>query len=587
MTKCFDSPVYRFNIAPAKKQSLAKSFVKPPLLKALLLTSAILWSHRCQSEPGGRVTLAIARTNSDAIVSWPYPSRGFGLDFAANLGTTNWQPATGTSVSNSGRWELTASASQPSGFFRLKNHLQYFGFWAGSVAANASITEQRGTVNFTMGAGPGASGDQAVAAGMKLMFFAPDFSDPNVQSQIDATQPYATNMLAFFMMDEPDCVANGDTNKLDQLLSSIETNINRLKLSFPQVPTMMTVGCAFWSYSNFRIPQGIDYIAVESYGSSGDPAATRNELMSKLTFLKPYLNSSQRIFLMPGATEAYGTEAQLIEKANDIFTYALTDPLVIGVFPFDWYSENYDCASAGVFCGNGVPVTNYSISVIGNRSARDLPNLRARYIQIGHSIMNGAFLDFGAGAPSIQFLGGSSLPASPWVSSGGTTAIVDFFDPDLGATNQCLRISSGANANEWYVGPLDLDELAVGARFRLAAFTPTGKENLLCLTTHSTPLSPAPSITLVNGRYKLWNYVDSNTELMDIGPAVTNAWHTAYLYARNDGKVKLWWDDNLLFDGVAPLVNSYNGYIEFGSGSWQNDATTTVDFDWVAYGNHF
>src|SRR5439155_6979259 len=86
-------------------------------------------------------------------------------------------------------------------------------------------------------------------------------------------------------------------------------------------------------------------------------------------------------------------------------------------------------------------------------------------------------------------------------------------------------------------------ELAVGARFRLAAFTGTGKENLLCLTTHSTPLSPAPAITLVNDRYKLWNYVNSDTELMDIGPAVTNAWHTAYLYARNDGRVKLWWDD--------------------------------------------
>ncbi len=42
------------------------------------------------------------------------------------------------------------------------------------------------------------------------------------------------------------------------------------------------------------------------------------------------------------------------------------------------------------------------------------------------------------------------------------------------------------------------------------------------------------------------------------GPAATNAWHTAYLYARNDGKVKLWWDGSLLFDGVAPLVNPNN-----------------------------
>src|SRR5205823_6287739 len=103
--------------------------------------------------------------------------------------------------------------------------------------------------------------------------------------------------------------------------------------------------------------------------------------------------------------------------------------------------------------------------------------------------------------------------------------------PGLGATNQCLQINSGANANEWYVGPLSLDELAVGARFRLVAFTATGKENLLCLTTHS--------------------------------------------------------DDNLVFDGAAPLVNPYDGYIEWGSGALHYDATTTTDFDWVAYGNHF
>lgn len=566
---------------------LANSLVKQAF--PILLISTLLWSHCSRSEPIGGVTLMIAPTNTNAIVSWPYPSRGFELQAATKLGAADWQAATGTAISNSGRWQVTAPAGPSSSFFRLKNHLQYFGFWAGSVAPGGSVAEQRGTVNFTMGGSPGTSADQAVAAGMKLMFFAPDFSDPNVQSQIDAMKPYATNMLAFFMMDEPDCVANGDTNKLDQLLSSIETNINQLRQSFPQVAYMMTLGCSFWSYSNFRIPQGIDYIALESYGSSGDPAATRNEWSSKLAHLNTYMNSSQRIFLMPGATEAYGTETQLIQKANDIFTYALTDPLVVGVFPFDWYSDNYDCASAGVFCGNGVPATNYSIPVSGNRSARDLPNLRACYIQIGHSIMNGAFLDFGAGEPSIQFLGGSSLPASPWISSGGATAVIDFFDPDLQTTNQCLRISSGANANEWYVGPLALDELALGARFRLAAFTTTGKENLLCLTTHSTPSSPAPSITLVDGRYKLWNYVNSNSELMDIGPAVTNAWHTAYLYARNDGRVKLWWDDNLVFDGAAPPVNPYNAYVEWGSGSdsWQYDATTTVDFDWVAYGDHF
>src|SRR6266513_965200 len=566
--------------------------MKQPCLNASLIASAIFLSSWCHSEPMGGVPLTVVRDNTNAIVSWPYPSTGFGLESSTNLRTTNWQSAAETSVSNSGRWAVTAPVSPPSRFFRLKNHLQHFGFWAGSVAAGGSIIEQRGFVNFTMGAGPGPSADQAVALGMKLMFFAPDFADPHVQGQLDAIRPYATNMLAFFTMDEPDCVAGGNTARLDQLLSSIESQISQLKLSFPEVPAMMTVGCGFWCYSNFRIPRGIDYIAIESYGSSGDPGVTRTEWMSKLRLLKSYMNSSQRIFLMPGATEGYGTESQLIQKANDIYAYAQTDPLVVGVFPFDWYSDNYDCASAGVFCGNGVPTTNYAIKVIGNRSARDLANLRARFIQIGQSIMNGPFLDVGAGDPAIQFLGGPDLPASLWIPSqtggtDGTTLVVVFFDSELGATNQALRIDSDANANEWYVGPMALDELAVGARFRLVTFSPTGKENLLCLTTRSAPLSPSPSITLVNGRYKLWSYVNSDTQIMDLGPAVTDAWHIAYLYARKDGKVKLWWDGNLVFDGAAPLVNPFNAYIEWGSGAWQFDATTTVDFDWVAYGNNF
>src|SRR5437016_13295686 len=143
-----------------------------------------------------------------------------------------------------------------------------------------------------MGAGPGPSADQAVALGMRLMFFAPDFTDPNVQDQLDEIRPYATNMLAFFTMDEPDRVAGGNNARLDQLLTSIESQISQLKLSFPDVPAMLAVGCAFWSHSKFRIPRGIDYIAVESYGSSGDPGTTRTEWMSKLRLLKTYMNSS-------------------------------------------------------------------------------------------------------------------------------------------------------------------------------------------------------------------------------------------------------------------------------------------------------
>lgn len=563
------------------------SFNLPAMATVIALS---LWPN---SRLSAGVPLAVRRTNAVVVVSWPYPSTGFGLEFSTNL--PGWQVAAGGSVSNNGSWQVARLANQPRSFFRLKNHLQHFGFWAGSLAPQGSIVEQSGSVNFTyLQAGFSAPlADQAVAARMRLLVPSPDFNDA---SAVNAIRPYTNSLLAFFMMDEPDCVAGGNTNSLNTLLTSIETEVAKVHANFPGAKTMFTVGCGFWTYSNFRIPNGIDYIAIESYGSTGDPGTTKNEWLAKIGHLKPLMNGSQRIFLMPGATEGYGTESQLIDKANDIFNYAQTDPVVIGVFPFDWYSDNYDCARVGQFCGNGVPATNYFIPVIGRRSARDLPNLRARYIQIGQSIMNGPLLDVGPGGPSTKCLGGSALPSSPWAASQsggtlGTTVVVDFFDPELGATNQALRINSGANATEWSVGPLNLDELAVGARFRLVAFSPTGRENLLCLTTHSVPLSPAPAITLVDGRFKLWSYVKPETipnpEIMDLGPADANVWHTAYLYARKDGKVKLWWDGNLVFDGTAPLVNPFHGYVEWGSGAWQYDATTTVDFDWVAYSNYF
>ncbi|MBI3850244.1 MAG: hypothetical protein HY298_08145 [Verrucomicrobia bacterium] len=230
----------------------------------------------------------------------------------------------------------------------------------------------------------------------------------------------------------------------------------------------------------------------------------------------------------------------------------------------------------------GAVVYNYAL---GTGSQVTLPQGPGAYL------LKGTFLDVDNPChPWTQFLDGSSLPASPWQpyqgGVGGGTLIVNFLDPDSGATNQALRINSGSGVNEWFVGAFPTDEWAVGARFRLAAYSPAGREDLLCLTTYSTSMSPgpAPAITLVDGRYKLWNYVSANTEIMDLG-AVDAKFHTVYIGARKDGKVMLWWDGKLAFDGMAPLVNPFSGYVEWGSGSWQYDATTTVDFDWIVYGD--
>jgi hypothetical protein len=224
----------------------------------------------------------------------------------------------------------------------------------------------------------------------------------------------------------------------------------------------------------------------------------------------------------------------------------------------------------------------------------------ARYFQGGVSDFEICFAPSGC-APSpclwIQFLDGSTLPATPWqfYQGGGTaggTSIVDFYDPDLGAMNQALRISSGSNSTEWYLGPLFMDEVVAAARFRTVAFSGTDSENLLCAEVGGAgDHCAAPAITIVTNRYKLWSYTEGTfgsgsggSQILDIGPVVLGQFHTAYIYAHKSGLTRLWWDGNLVFDGTAPAVPGFDGYLEWGSGVWQFNATTTVDFDWAAYG---
>src|SRR5919108_6356191 len=99
----------------------------------------------------------------------------------------------------------------------------------------------------------------------------------------------------------------------------------------------------------------------------------------------------------------------------------------------------------------------------------------------------------------IQYLDGSVLPDFPWIpfqdgppEGRGDTVVVDFPDPDGGAANQALRVNSGDGGNEWYVGPLYLNEIVAAARFRLVEFSPAGRENLLCVQVGGAG-SPAPA----------------------------------------------------------------------------------------------
>ncbi|HEX4923869.1 MAG TPA: hypothetical protein VFV50_07275, partial [Bdellovibrionales bacterium] len=82
----------------------------------------------------------------------------------------------------------------------------------------------------------------------------------------------------------------------------------------------------------------------------------------------------------------YGDDASLIARANDILAFAQSDARVIGIWPFTYYSYDYNCADAGVFCGNGIPAENYNIKPRGGAGVRDMPGLRTHFYNMGKTI---------------------------------------------------------------------------------------------------------------------------------------------------------------------------------------------------------
>ena len=65
------------------------------------------------------LTITLTHTNT-AVVSWPSPSTGFGLQQNSNVGTTNWTDA-GLSPSDNGTTKsVVVPASPGSKFYRLK-----------------------------------------------------------------------------------------------------------------------------------------------------------------------------------------------------------------------------------------------------------------------------------------------------------------------------------------------------------------------------------------------------------------------------------------------------------------------------------
>ena len=209
----------------------------------------------------------------------------------------------------------------------------------------------------------------------------------------------------------------------------------------------------------------------------------------------------------------------------------------------------------------------------------------------------------------LDFNDSTYPPDPPWIeffNEGDPGAIF----VDLGDGNFALRLDSPAHSdpegppdpfpavhyNEYYVTDIPGYEKLGATRLRLDSFTPTGKENLLAI---STPVA-APTLTLVDGHYWIWSNLSDqpNQPILDLGPAVPGEWHEIYILATVEevddegtpiaGGARVWWDGDVVFDGPVDGGGSVflGGYVEFGSGAyWQTTAGTVVDFDWVGWGD--
>ena len=78
------------------------------------------WGIVAAVQVPGSPLLSVALTSTNKVlVSWPYPSTGFGLQQNAALGTTNWSGVTNVPVQVGQEWQILVQPQAGNRFYRL------------------------------------------------------------------------------------------------------------------------------------------------------------------------------------------------------------------------------------------------------------------------------------------------------------------------------------------------------------------------------------------------------------------------------------------------------------------------------------
>lgn len=202
---------------------------------------------------------------------------------------------------------------------------------------------------------------------------------PNYQTNWDnyaaAIAGNIGSVVAFFPLDEP--FTRGRPR--DEMKLNLETISTTIKATFPGKPVAVifaptTVG----DTANFVIPRGYDWVGFNCYPKTGGSFdnCDGHSIPWYVDTIKNKLTANQRMIMVPegvyfgdvALSVARGFQSELIDRADRFHTLAQSDPLFVGLFTFIYQSQQ-----EGDYQWWGT---------------RDLPLVRAKYYEIGQSIIN-------------------------------------------------------------------------------------------------------------------------------------------------------------------------------------------------------
>ncbi|MFN0061799.1 MAG: hypothetical protein ACKVPX_04690 [Myxococcaceae bacterium] len=281
--------------------------------------------------------------------------------------------------------------------------LKYFGYWDTSNPRpiDEVLGDQAGYINVTKYspvpwslAATTVTLRKAAERGLRvvvhwLYFEAIDVGTPipaQVAEWAQVVQPYANQILAVSIADEPDCNYNGarfpngwTPENCQAQRRKIEANIALVKSILPSAAAWVNYTSA-WVYGlalaprfGYAVPSNADWLSFDCYTAWGNCFGNQS-VAQMVTTLQNGLSPRQEIVLIPRAFQGdfagyIPSQDTIAAEAEAHFQMASSNPRIVGIFPFIWWS--FDEVGMGPWTG-----------------ARSSPIVRAKFADIGRRIVN-------------------------------------------------------------------------------------------------------------------------------------------------------------------------------------------------------